>query len=161
VISTQRVGRRTYFTGNTFDVKDKLRAAGAHWDGEKKGWWMGSDEEAVALATKLNSVPAPTYATFTKVGEDWGIRGKGLEVGMTVTVKKKDGTTTTEEVTSIVSTDADGVQIAMIVAKKKASGSGSGRRPGYCSDCGQKCKHPYTLCWDCKSVMDEDMGIYR
>lgn len=29
-ITTERIGRRTYIRGATYNVKDKLRAAGAH-----------------------------------------------------------------------------------------------------------------------------------
>lgn len=31
-----------------------------------------------------------------------------------------------------------------------------GETPGVCSMCGEKCKYPYTECWDCKE--ERDMG---
>lgn len=41
-IRTEKVGTRIYITGNTYPVKDRLRSAGCHWDGERKQWWIGA-----------------------------------------------------------------------------------------------------------------------
>lgn len=35
-------GQRVYIAGNTFAVKDALKRAGCHWDGERKMWWIGA-----------------------------------------------------------------------------------------------------------------------
>jgi len=32
--------KRIEITGNTFAVKDQLKALGARWDAEKKVWWI-------------------------------------------------------------------------------------------------------------------------
>jgi hypothetical protein len=32
--------KRKDITGNTFPVKDQLKALGARWDAEKKVWWI-------------------------------------------------------------------------------------------------------------------------
>jgi hypothetical protein len=32
--------KRIEITGNTFQVKDQLKALGARWDAEKKVWWI-------------------------------------------------------------------------------------------------------------------------
>lgn len=32
-LTTESVGRRTYFVGDTYPIKDRLRNAGARWDG--------------------------------------------------------------------------------------------------------------------------------
>lgn len=50
-IATEKVGARIYVTGNTFAVKDRLKAAGCHWDGERKQWWIG-----VAKADKISGI---------------------------------------------------------------------------------------------------------
>lgn len=42
MITTEKVGTRVYVTGNTFSVKDQLKDAGCHWDGERKQWWIGA-----------------------------------------------------------------------------------------------------------------------
>lgn len=48
-------GRRTYILGNTYLVKDQLRAAGCRWDADKKAWWMGKRESAQDLIAKLGA----------------------------------------------------------------------------------------------------------
>lgn len=55
-------GRRTYITGNTYAIKDQLRAIGAHWDGDRKAWWTSKKEEAAQLVAKLAAAPAPANA---------------------------------------------------------------------------------------------------
>lgn len=55
-ISTQQVGQRIYIAGNTYAVKDALKAAGCHWDGERRQWWIGAakrDKIAGLLALPL------------------------------------------------------------------------------------------------------------
>ena len=41
----------TLITGNTFPVKDQLRALGGRWDAVSKGWWVPAEkaDEARAL----------------------------------------------------------------------------------------------------------------
>lgn len=41
-VSTQKVGRRIYVTGNTYAIKGELKAAGCSWDANRKQWWIGS-----------------------------------------------------------------------------------------------------------------------
>jgi hypothetical protein len=38
-ITISKEGRRFYLVGNTYAIKDGLRSAGAHWDGDRKAWW--------------------------------------------------------------------------------------------------------------------------
>lgn len=56
MIGLEVVGRRVYFTGNTYAVKDKLKNAGAHWDGERKQWYAGTAKRQLAtdLVARLN-----------------------------------------------------------------------------------------------------------
>lgn len=69
-ITVERIGRRSYFRGNTFQIKDRLRAAGAHWDAEQKAWWIGSDEVARKLVGEVAS--APELATYAPAaGEEF------------------------------------------------------------------------------------------
>lgn len=42
-------------TGNTFDIKDQLKAAGARWDGLNKAWSFASWE---ALEAAIDSIAA-------------------------------------------------------------------------------------------------------
>lgn len=53
-------GRRTYILGNTYPIKDQLRAAGCKWDGDRKAWWTGKREVAEQLVAKLNGTAAAT-----------------------------------------------------------------------------------------------------
>lgn len=57
-IECKREGRRTYLLGAPYGVRDQLKAAGAHWDSERKAWWLGSDSKARELAAQLEAVPA-------------------------------------------------------------------------------------------------------
>jgi hypothetical protein len=57
-------GRRIYLSGNTFPIKEKIKAAGGHWDGDRKMWWVGSQARAefeaiAASAPTTEYVPAP------------------------------------------------------------------------------------------------------
>ncbi|MFA6721586.1 MAG: hypothetical protein WCR92_09255, partial [Candidatus Cloacimonadaceae bacterium] len=45
-ITTRKDGRRIYVEGKTFDIKDRLKAMGGHWDPGKKAWWVSSSKEA-------------------------------------------------------------------------------------------------------------------
>lgn len=68
-------------------------------------------------------------ASFTKLNNgDWGIRVTGtVSEGAKVTVKKKDGTESTETVEKVVWTDGK----ASICAIKKKQSTGGRRRGGY------------------------------
>jgi len=43
-------GRRFYLRGNTYPIKDRLRAAGCKWDADAKCWYTGKRELAEQLA---------------------------------------------------------------------------------------------------------------
>ncbi len=49
-IHVERIGRRSYLRGDTYAIRDALRAAGAHWDADEKAWWIGSEAKAQELA---------------------------------------------------------------------------------------------------------------
>lgn len=49
-IQLQSEGRRHYLVGNTYPIKDQLRAAGAKWDAGRKAWWIGKLDVAQKLA---------------------------------------------------------------------------------------------------------------
>lgn len=62
-------GRRTYILGNTYPIKDQLRAAGCKWDSDRRAWWTGKRETAEELIAKLGTAAAaptvsPTPARF-------------------------------------------------------------------------------------------------
>ena len=51
-------GQRTYIAGNTYPLKDRLREAGAHWDHERKQWWIGTSRRAVVAALVSSATAA-------------------------------------------------------------------------------------------------------
>jgi hypothetical protein len=57
-IECKREGRRTYILGAPYGAREQLKAAGAHWDGDRKAWWLGSDEKARELAAQLEATSA-------------------------------------------------------------------------------------------------------
>lgn len=59
-ITIQSEGRRHYIVGNTFPIKDQLRAAGCKWDGARRAWWTGKRDVAESLvASPVNSEATP------------------------------------------------------------------------------------------------------
>lgn len=54
-ITIESRGRRHYLVGNTFAIKDRLRAAGFHFDGDNRAWWTSKRELTESLA---GSAPA-------------------------------------------------------------------------------------------------------
>lgn len=118
-IELVREGRRTYFIGNTFSVKDVIKGNGGHWDADRKAWWIGSHEKAQAIVGA--AVTAKPVASYTKVGDAWCIRAPGLVVGEAYEVAKRDSTKNRETVTRIVRTEADGMVIAEIAPRTKAA----------------------------------------
>lgn len=60
-ISTEKVGQRIYVAGNTYAVKDRLKQAGCHWDGDRKQWWIGAAKasQIESIVGSLDGAPAP------------------------------------------------------------------------------------------------------
>jgi hypothetical protein len=48
-LSIESAGRRHYVRGDTYPLRERLRAAGAHWDAEARAWWFGQREAAERL----------------------------------------------------------------------------------------------------------------
>jgi hypothetical protein len=66
-VSISREGRRSYILGETFALKGALKEAGAHWDSERRAWWMGSHADATALLGRLMD---PEVAQELKADQD-------------------------------------------------------------------------------------------
>lgn len=131
-ITTERIGRRTYLHGDTFSAKDAIKDAGGHWDADRRAWWLGDHARAESIVAGVKAAPPGPVVTYARIGDGWGIRGKGLTAGSSVTVTKRDGTKKDEMVVSIVSTDTDGTMLATIEPSARPRSSyGSGFRGGY------------------------------
>jgi len=76
-ITVERVGRRSYLTGNTYPVKDAIRNAGGHWDAERKAWWLGDDVKARSIAQQ--SAGAATTSSNSSGAEAPKREAPGLE----------------------------------------------------------------------------------
>lgn len=50
-ITVEKVARRHYIVGNTYPIKDRLKAAGCKWDNERKQWWTAKAEVAAQIAS--------------------------------------------------------------------------------------------------------------
>jgi hypothetical protein len=81
-ITVERVGRRSYLRGNTFAVKDAIRAAGGHWDADQRAWWVSKAEVAAELAGKA-AAPAsqPDSSGAEKLSDDTRVLGKARYQG--------------------------------------------------------------------------------
>lgn len=55
-IKIERSKGRVYIVGDTYSAKDRIKALGGHWDGDRRAWWVGAAKvsEAEALVAKLN-----------------------------------------------------------------------------------------------------------
>jgi hypothetical protein len=47
-ISLQKTGRRIYLVGDTYALRDKIKAAGGKWDPDAKAWYVGVQRKEVA-----------------------------------------------------------------------------------------------------------------
>lgn len=79
-ITVQSEGRRHYLLGNTYSIKEQLRSAGAHWDGDRKAWWTSKLDVAMKFAGESDAEPSslPEGDTLT---DDSKIAGKATYKG--------------------------------------------------------------------------------
>lgn len=57
-LTVTREGRRSYIGGDTMAVRGLLRDGGCHWDADRKQWWIGSQETALALVESAKTARA-------------------------------------------------------------------------------------------------------
>jgi hypothetical protein len=57
---------RIAITGNTYPVKDQLKALGGRWDADRKAWMVPADQadQARALVAGASSRPVATPSTY-------------------------------------------------------------------------------------------------
>jgi hypothetical protein len=61
-ISIQKEGRRHYVCGETFPIKDAIKAAGCKWDADRRAWWPASKEVADKILSATAKMAAPVAA---------------------------------------------------------------------------------------------------
>ena len=82
-ITVETQGRRHYLLGDTYPIKDRLRAAGAKWDADRRAWWTGKREIAAEIAEASGgSSPAKAEGRPTEsLSDDSLVAGKALYKG--------------------------------------------------------------------------------
>jgi len=86
-IQIQEEGARLYIAGNSFPIKDSIKAAGGHWDADRKQWWVGKvKKETIEKAIEKASA-APEVGPESKVKGKVEYKGKKYYVLATA----KDG----------------------------------------------------------------------
>lgn len=53
----------TLITGNTYPVKEQIKALGGRWDASKQGWNVPDDKAAAAMALVAGAGPSRPRAT--------------------------------------------------------------------------------------------------
>lgn len=82
-ITIERQGQRVYLVGDTFAVKDQIKALGGHWDGERRAWWVGASK-AVEAQALVHALATPQAAGTPKAKQDPNdirLTGKGRYKG--------------------------------------------------------------------------------
>ena len=96
----------------------------------------GPEEQVVAaVADRTTGDPdfilaQPQRARFVKLGNDFLIVGRGLEEGATVTVRKKDGSTSEEKLGARVEDRDDGETAHSIIRQRRSGGFRQGANTG-------------------------------
>lgn len=58
-------GARLYLAGNTFPLKEVIKAAGGHWDGDRKMWWVGKVKRSL-IEQSIDKSASPQPAIGAK-----------------------------------------------------------------------------------------------
>lgn len=85
-ITMQRDGSRVYLVGDTYAAKDRIKAIGGHWDGDRRAWWVGAAkaDEAARLVESLSGAgAAPAGERTPQDPADIRLTGKGEYKGRT------------------------------------------------------------------------------
>lgn len=61
---------RLYFVGDTYSIKDRIKALGGHWDGDRRQWWIGTGKTAQAESLVANLSGATDSKTAAPAKED-------------------------------------------------------------------------------------------
>lgn len=125
-------------TGNTFPVKDQLRAMGGRWNAEKGAWMVPADKakEAQALVAPAKktapvAVSAPSFAGWIAItGDTFKVKGTLQTLGC-----KFDGTRWMAPNAEVAET-AQRITPGKKTVIRMRDGSG---QDGWCDKCGSHC----------------------
>jgi len=77
IIKLERDGQRIYLTGDTYPLRQHIKAIGGHWDAGRRAWWVGLAK--LTEAEKLAAEAAP--ASLGAPGTGDGDAGSGTPAG--------------------------------------------------------------------------------
>jgi hypothetical protein len=82
-VTIDKQGQRIYLTGDTYAIRDRIKALGGHWDGEKRAWWVGAAKECQArkLVESLPAMASPDQPKPKQFPDDIRLTGKGIYKG--------------------------------------------------------------------------------
>jgi len=98
----------------------------------------------------MQTITGNTYPLRDRIkslGGKWNAQAKGWDVP----------DVNVAEIKKLMEAQAKQPQQPMTTTQRIAAAARKrGETPGICSSCGDKCKFPYTECWDCKQ--EREMG---
>lgn len=88
-ITLEKVEKRVYVVGNSFSIKDQLKAEGCHWDAERKQWWIGVGKASAIEAIIKGDTQAvvQTPETTSENADSIKVVGKAKYKGKTYYVR--------------------------------------------------------------------------
>lgn len=139
MIEIKTQGQRHYLVGNTFPIRDTLKAAGFHFDRDNRSWWTGKRELAETILSALAEGKVKVVASFAKLPNGtWGARVAGpVAAGDKVEIEGRFGRKTAT-IAEVVET-RDGFSICSLAAEPRKPRKSTGRRSsmgGRCRECG-------------------------
>lgn len=69
-VKTEKVGSRIYIVGNTYPIKDRIKAIGGHWDTDRKQWWVGTAKSAEVESLIANAPAVQDTYVPQPIGRD-------------------------------------------------------------------------------------------
>jgi len=81
-VKLETIGQRIYVAGNTYPIKDSLKSAGCHWDGDRRQWWIGATQKAKLEALVTSAQPKKEDVSDREIYSQREYKGrKYYEVG--------------------------------------------------------------------------------
>lgn len=106
--TTETVGQRIYIVGNTFAVKEKIKAAlRPNFDDDRRQWWVGTGKRAQVekLIAELNAQPPPGQSSAESEPYTGAVVGKAKYNGRDYFVRWAGRTTRGSDAFHLVTGD--------------------------------------------------------
>lgn len=136
-ITIETRGRRHYLLGNTYPIKDAVKAAGCRWDADARAWYSGKRETVESLVRGVVAGEIEAKAAYRKLANgSWGVLVPGkAEPGQRVTVVTKAGAEKTETVLAIIEATEQGSLCSVQPRARRSSGGYRSRPRGRWTGC--------------------------